>query len=73
MANVDLLGTTVEEITVHMYDNLYNLIFIVQSLRDMNTRHWIVKSRDYSEHMKLMKYTKFCPIEALGKKERCIL
>lgn len=56
-----------------MYDNLYYLIFIVQSLRVMNTKHRIVKSRDYSEHMKLMKYTKLSPVKALGKKEKCIL
>ena len=29
----------VEEITILMYGNLYDLIFIVQSLRDVNTRH----------------------------------
>jgi len=73
LANVDLLGTTVEKITIHMYDNLYNLIFIVQFLRDMNTRHWIVKSKDYSQHMKLMKCTKFCPVGALLKKEKCVV
>lgn len=68
MANVDLLGIIVEEIAIRMYDNLYNLIFIVQSLRYMNTRHWIVKSIDYPEHMKLIKCTKFCVLEALQKK-----
>lgn len=70
--NVDLLGAIVEEITTHMYDNLSNLIFIVQSLRDMSIRHWIVK-QEPNQSIWNQWSTQNLRIGAFGKKEKYIL